>query len=105
MTRYIHIKDGFVTNIVEYPNGPLMENGYPRNGDLGELVMVDPGNINVGSAFDVTDELQNRRFDKLEAIIFFELRRLTNEVRALKLVFPDPLLTIGQYRAYIKSLF
>lgn len=93
MARHLHVTDGIITNIVEY--GSMI----PEETYNGSIVVPDPGNLNVGEAFDVGPIVKERFFNKLDTeIILKEFFRLTNEIRVLNSQTP---LTPGQYKAFI----
>lgn len=99
MARYLLIKAGLVVNIVDYgaATPPLVTNE-------GEDVVADVTEISrVGDAFDMTDINKNRYISRIDLVIYAELFRLTNAVRALQIP-PQPALTAAQYRTFIKSL-
>lgn len=97
MTRCLHVLNGFVTNIVEYPNGhPLKD---PTNG--ADVIPAVTGFESVGDSFDVTSSLRDNLFNTMDAIVIKELFRLTNEARVLQL---KAQLTFPQYAAFLKSL-
>jgi len=95
--RYLHVKSGFVVNIVEYPTTPD-DTDTNTNSDIVPAVT---GLESVGDAFDVTDTLKDRRVSKVELAVFQELFRLTNAIRTLN---AQATLTPAQYRTFVKTL-
>jgi len=94
--RCLHVKNGLITNIVEYPGTPPFET------DSGETVVPDlTSSWSVGDPYDVTGDLDDRKIDSVDAVVFGELFRLTNAVRALN---SQAAITKAQYRSFIKSL-
>jgi hypothetical protein len=79
--RYLHIRSGRVVNVVEYPDTP------PDTEDGADIVPAVTGAEAPGDLFDATDAVKTREVAKLEGVnllIFQEMFRLTNEVRALR---------------------
>ena len=100
MARYLWVKDGIITNIVEYGDKT------PAATDDGNYIVPDPGGLSVGDAFDMTDELQNRDLGRVEPIVMDEMFRLTNESRtkdALAIASPQRSLTPDEYQAFLKG--
>lgn len=98
MARYLYVKGGVVVNVVEHQDTP------PYNDNGTEIVPDLTGTLGVGDAFDMTDIRNDRRFDRVDFVIFRELFRLTNESRAQSSPPQGPL-TAAQYRAFVKGLF
>ena len=92
--RCLHIKNGFVVNVVEYPGD------VPESDGLADVVPAVTGLESVGDAFDVTGALKDRLITRMDAVVLNELFRLTNEVRALKL---QATITKLQYRNAIRA--
>jgi hypothetical protein len=97
MARFLYVKNGFITNIVEYG-----AQTPPLKTDVGEDIVPDLTSAwSVGQAYDVTADLQQRHLDSVDLVVFQELFRLTNLVRALNAQAP---LTAVQYKNFLKSL-
>lgn len=98
MQRVLFINNGIVVNIVAYP-----DDAVPTTVN-GGMVVVDPtGTVNVGDPFDMTATMQDRAIDGVDVLVFRELFRLTNAVRALQTPALPPI-TALQYRAFLKTL-
>lgn len=99
MQRFLYVKAGRVTNVVGYPDGVVP----PLLTSEGEDIILDPtGTTSVGDAFDTTSALQDRSIDKVDLLVFKELFRLTNAVRAAQIP-ALPAITAAQYRAFLKT--
>ena len=100
MARYLYIKNGFVTNIVEHPTEP------DETSSQGEDIVPDTSStLSIGSAYDVVPDLRERVFIKLDTDTFFrvimkELFRISNAVRVLQGNTQE---TGAQFKARIKA--
>jgi hypothetical protein len=94
--RVLYIQNNIITNIIGYPDGEPL----PEADADGYYVLATSDSQNVGDVFDMTDTLQERRINKLDAMVYKELFRLTNEVRVLR---GQGQITANQYRTYIKT--
>lgn len=96
MARFLYVKAGIVRNVVEHPTPP------PDVSDQGDDIVPDlTGTGFVGMARDVTVEIRDRQYNKMDAIALKETFRLTNEVRVLQALAP---LSAAAYKANIKAL-
>lgn len=101
MQRYLYIdpQTKIVVNVVGYVGTP------PEFGDAGEYIVLDPtGFTNVGDSFDPAPTLKAAVVDGMDSIIFSELLRLTNELRAAQpALLPKAPLNIAEYKATLVS--
>lgn len=95
MTRCLHVQNGFVVNIVEYPNG------IPATSGGADVIPAVTGLESVGDAFDVTSAKRATQLSAMDTIVIQELFRLTNETRILQLKGP---ITLPQYLTALKTL-
>ena len=94
--RCLHVRNGKVVNVVEYP-------GTPPETDGDDLVVPAVTGIeSIDDNFDEAAERLDRSYNKIDLVVGKELFRLTNAVRALQSQTP---LSAAQYKAFIKTLF
>lgn len=93
MKRVLLLKDGVVQNVVGFDDAAEV----PLEMD-GCRCAIDPtGSTNAGDAFDERE----LTLDAMDRVVFRELFRLTNELRATRGLGA---LTATQYRAHLKTL-
>lgn len=96
MARYLYVKAGIVTNVVEHPTAP------PAVSEDGADIVPDlTGTGFVGMARDVTAEIRETAYTRLDVVVLRECFRLTNEVRALQSLAP---VSAAAYKNNIKAL-
>lgn len=93
--RCLVIKNNLVVNIAEF-HEPI-----PDTYQDCVLVAEPTPNLNVGD--DATDALKTHQVNRADILMFRELFRLTNVVRALQIP-PQAALTAAQYRNFLKGL-
>ena len=93
--RCLVVKNNIVVNIAEF-HEPI-----PDTYQDCVLVAEPVPNLNVGD--DATDALKTHQVNRSDILMFRELFRLTNAVRALQIP-SQPALTQVQYKSFLKSL-
>ena len=94
MKRILYVKNGIVQNVVGFEDDAEV----PQR-DVGCDLVLDPtGRTHVGDVHDMRDIA----LDRVDALIFGELLRLTNAMRAAQ-VPPLVAFSAAQYRAFLKS--
>lgn len=92
--RCLVIKNNIVVNIAEF-------DPVPDTCDGCQIVPEPVHILSVGD--DATDALKVAQVNKADVLMFRELFRLTNAVRALQIP-SQPALTQAQYRSFLKGL-
>lgn len=95
--RYLYVKSGRIVNVVEHAETP------PDSDDGSDIVAAVTGLEAPGDVFDAADAIKTREVAKLEGVnllIFQEMFRLTNELRALR---SQSQITRAQYRNALKA--